>query len=205
MPKALRRRKIYWFKSCDTSAYSDWDFTQAERVFQIELLVTERLAHVCEELPVDSSRIYFVGSSGGGYAVLRLGELLPQLPAAIVPIAGYYPDIPGQDHDPSVLADRLRGTHVWPMHCKQDRLCRLDRPDVERVYRYLQERNGVEVEWVDPSIAKGSSKNFHSANKQVLTNPDRFFRKLGQLERPEMQDASVYFRQRLKELLEPGG
>jgi predicted esterase len=202
MPKALRRRKIYWFKSCDASAYAAWDFTQAERVFQIELLVTELLAHVCEELPVDPSRIYFVGSSGGGYGVLRLGELLPQLPAAIVPIAGYYPDIPGQDHDPSVLADRLRGTHVWPMHCKRDRLCRLDRPDVQRVYRYLQERNGVQVEWVDPSIAKGSSKNFHSANKQVLTNPDRFFQKLGQLKRPGMQDASVYLRQRLKELLD---
>jgi len=200
MPKALRRRKVYWFKSCETFAYADWDFSQAERCIEVELLVVELLAHVCEQLPVDQSRIYFVGSSCGGYAVFRLGELVPELPAAIVPMAGYYPNMPGQDHDAEVLANRLQGVHVWPLHCEMDRLCRPKLPDVSRVYGLLQERNGVQVEWVNPSVAKGSKSNYHSAHRRIFEDPDGFFSRLGQLSRPAMQDASAYLRRRLAEM-----
>mmetsp|Transcript_35596 Transcript_35596/g.82665 ORF Transcript_35596/g.82665 Transcript_35596/m.82665 type:complete len:610 (-) Transcript_35596:63-1892(-) len=199
-PKSLKRRKVFWFKSCETFAYSDWDFTRAVRCFEVELLVTELLAHVCENLPVDSTRIYFVGSSCGGYAVFRLGELVPELPAAIVPMAGYYPEIPGQDHDQAMMVDRLRGINIWPMHCEQDKLCRPDLPHVERLYRLLKERNGVQVEWVPGNIAKGSRSNFHSAHQRIFANPDAFYYQLGQLTRPAMNDAVMYLRRRLAEL-----
>mmetsp|Transcript_13443 Transcript_13443/g.39262 ORF Transcript_13443/g.39262 Transcript_13443/m.39262 type:complete len:543 (-) Transcript_13443:35-1663(-) len=200
MPKAYRRRKVYWFKSCETFAYANWDFSAAMRCHEVELLVVELLAHVCESLPVDPSQIYFVGSSCGGYAVLRLGELVPELPAAIVAMAGYYPDIPGQDHDASVLADRLRGVRIWPMHCDKDKLCRPDSPHVARLYEFLEERNGVKVEWVSANTAKGPQGNFHSAHRRIFENPEVFFDQLGRLSRPAMQDAPGYLRRRLAEL-----
>merc|ERR1712217_59223 len=101
----------------------------------MELTVASLLSLVCEELPVDCSRIYFLGSSSGGYGVLRLAELLPALPAAVVPMAGYYPEIPREDHKAAVLVQRLEAIPcVWPLHCCWDTLCHPELPQVKRVY-----------------------------------------------------------------------
>jgi len=199
-PKASKRHKIYWFKTCETFAYSAWDFSQAARCLEVELLVIELIAHICEHLPVDSKRVYFVGSSCGGYGVLRLGELVPNVPAAIVPMAGYYPDIPGHDHDASVLVDRLRGVNIWPLHCDRDKLCRLELPHVKKMYSLFRERNNVEIDWVSHNVARGSQGNYHSAHKRIFENPESFFCKLLSYSKQEIFDIPTYLRQRLAEL-----
>jgi len=200
-PKALKRRKVYWFKSCETFAYAGWNFSEAARCAEVELLVAELLLHICKELPVDTSRIFFAGASAGGYAVLRFAEVLPEVPAAIVPMAGYYPDIYGHDHDVAVLVERLRGVHVWPMHCKSDRLCRLDLPQVGRLYELLRERLGMEVEWVPESLAGGPNSTCHSAHQRILSNPNAFFQQLCQISRrPVVKDLVGYLENRVYEL-----
>jgi len=200
-PKALKRRKVYWFKSCDTFAYAAWNFSEAARCAEVELMTAELLLHICKELPVDTTRIFFIGASAGGYAVLRLAELLPEVPAAIVPMAGYYPDIPGHDHDVTMLVERLRGVRVWPMHCESDRLCRPELPHVKRLYESLRERLEVEVEWVPEAIARGSHSNFHSAHQRIFTAPDAFFQELSQISRPKMaQDLVSYLHERVHDL-----
>eukprot|EP00419_Tripos_fusus_P056337 CAMPEP_0172813922 /NCGR_PEP_ID=MMETSP1075-20121228/10951_1 /TAXON_ID=2916 /ORGANISM="Ceratium fusus, Strain PA161109" /LENGTH=601 /DNA_ID=CAMNT_0013653681 /DNA_START=15 /DNA_END=1816 /DNA_ORIENTATION=+ len=202
-PKALKRRKVYWFKSCETFAYAAWNFSEATRCAEVELLVAELLLDVCKTLPVDTSRIFFIGASAGGYAVLRFAEILPKVPAAIVPMAGYYPDIHGHDHDVTVLVERLRGVHVWPMHCMKDRLCRLDLPQVGRLYELLRERLAMEVEWVPDDIAGGPNSTFHSAHQRVLSNPSLFFQQLSNMSRPTVtHDLVGYLQSRVDELRE---
>jgi len=204
LPRILRRRKIFWFKTCDVGAYSDWDFTGAQRCVEMELLTIEQLAQVCKELPVDPTRIYFFGSSCGGYAVLRLAELIPRLPAAVVPMAGYYPNMPAEDHDPTRLAMRLQGVHIWPMHCKQDKLCRVDMPHVSIAYNELIENNGVEIDWIPGSVARGSQSNFHSAYRSTVDRPDEFYQRLLGIKRDEGLDANSYLQERLTSLLISG-
>lgn len=198
--KNMKRRKIFWFKICEALAYSAWHFEDSQRCLEVELLTVELLRAVCAELPVDPQRIYFLGSSCGGYAVLRLAELVPDLPAAVVPFAGYYPDMPGQDHDTAELARRLRGVNIWPLHCKEDRLCKLDLPMVSNLYRVLADENGVDVEWVPNSVAKGSQSNYHSAYNVLLKDPEAFFRKLLGFCRKDTQAPVPYLEQRVGEL-----
>lgn len=204
VPKAMKRHKVYWFKVCETFAYASWDFSEARRCFEMELLVTELLFYVFATLPVDPQRIYFVGPSCGGYAVLRLAELLPQVPAAVVSMAGYYPDIPEQQHDPLLCAARLREVRLILMHCKEDKLCRTDSPHVSKLYERLEEQ-GTHVEWVDPSVAKGSTKSYHCAHQQVLQNPAMFFARLSTCtpSNPNltMHDVLRYLRDRFRSLL----
>jgi len=199
--KVLKRRKVFWFKSCETFSYAAWNFSEAARCAEVEMLTAELLQHICNELPVDTTRMFFIGASAGGYAVLRLAELLPEVPAAIVPMAGYYPDIPGHDHDVTMLVERLRGVRVWPMHCESDRLCRTELPHVRRLYELLKERLDIEVEWVPEAIARGSHSNFHSAHQRVFSNPDAFFQQLSQISRPTVaQDLVGYLQQRVQDL-----
>jgi len=198
--KHEKKRKLYWFKSCDGNQYMNWDFSNARRCVEVEIVIVELLAKVCEALPVDPSRIYFFGASGGGYGVLRLAELVCELPAAIAPMAGYYPDLPEQDHCIHRLVDSLQQLHVWPLHCKDDKLCKINMPDVEKVYTALRERSNVNVEWVDPSIASGSQKNFHSPHRIIYRNPDDFFGKLLAVERNGARDPVAYLLRRLDEL-----
>lgn len=200
MPKAYRRNKVYWFKACETFAYSSWDFSKAHRVVEVELLVVELLEKALSLLPIDPSRIYFVGSSCGGYAAFRLGEIVPRLPAGIVSLAGYYPEMPGEDHDVGNLVARIESVPlVWPLHCDKDKLCRMDHEHVAKLYEYLLMRRGVEVDPVPPSVAQGSQKNYHSSHNFMLTSPDKFFNRLLQTKRPDVVPKD-YLKTRIEEL-----
>lgn len=203
-PKEHKKRKLFWFKACDRSAYEAWDFSGAIRVKEVEALVLELIAHVIETLPIDASRIYYVGSSGGGYGVLRLAELVPQLPAAVVPMAGYYPVGSSiEDHDVSTLADRLKDVPLlWALHCERDAVCRVTSPHVQTLFTLLSDF-GKEVEWIEPSIAKGKNNNFHSAACYVTKYPEHFFRKVlaAQREGQSTDTALLLLRDRVKELV----
>lgn len=194
-----RKDKVYWFKTCEQSSYHKWDFSKARRCLKVEVLVTEWLLYVLQTLPVDPNRIYFVGASSGGYAVLRLAELLSQVPAAVVSMAGYYPDIPEADHDPRVCAERIRHLRLWLMHCKEDKLCRVDSPHVCPLYEVLQQ-SGLDVHWVEASVARGCTKNYHSAHKSAAKDPAGFFAKLGNWTGSSAGDIQTYLRGRLDEL-----
>ncbi|CAK0862828.1 unnamed protein product [Prorocentrum cordatum] len=166
--KADGRRKVYWFKTCETSAYNGWTFSGARRCREVELLVTELLDDICRDLPVDLGRIYLVGASAGGYGVLRLAELLPGLAAAVVPMCGYYPSIPEHDHDLRVLAERLRGgPAVLPMHCKQDKVCQPHMPCISDTYRMLEQCCGAQVRWVS-SVGPDYHKLDHEIARRRL-------------------------------------
>ena len=52
-----------------------------------------------------------------------LAELLPDLPAFVVPIAGYYPNIPAVDHNIHTKAKRIKDVPIRPMHFKKDLIC----------------------------------------------------------------------------------
>lgn len=201
VPKSERKRKLYWFKSCDFSDYYDWDFSRSSRCREMEFAVIDLILHVCEQLPVDPLRIYLAGSSAGGYATFRLAEIIPKLFAAAIPFAGYYPSIPEQDHDPEVAVARLRSLKLQPHHCEKDKVCRIDMPHVEGIYTLLRERSGIEVRWVHESIAAGSTKSYHSPHRFIFQNPDAFFQDLLQTVRMEGDENIVaYLRQRLADL-----
>merc|ERR1719245_2539861 len=107
------------------------------------------LQRVCRELPVDGSRIYFVGASAGAYGAFRLTELLPELPAALVPMSAYYPEMPREDHRVDHLVERIKEVPlIKPYHCKEDTICRTDRPIVGGLYSKLRIETLVQVEWV---------------------------------------------------------
>ena len=202
LPKAYKKQKLFWFKACKADAYENWDFAQAKRVRALEWLVVEWLAHICTVLPVDAKRVHFVGASCGGYGVLRLAELVPRLPVSVVPMAGYYPQMPGEDHDAEQLLDRTMSIPmVWPLHCEQDKVCRLDSPHVAPVYRHLLAKRGVEPSWVPSAVAKGGNSSYHCAANAVHRAPDDFFKELLPLVREDAHDAPGYLRQRLDELV----
>jgi len=153
-------------------------------------------------LPVDTQRIHFVGSSCGGYAVLRLAELVPFLPASVVPLAGYYPQMVTEDHDVAQMVARIQSVpKVWPLYCDQDRLCRLESPFVYRLLAELFEQRGEKGNKVDRNIARGSASNFHSASNVVLAHPESFFGELAGFVRRDNVGGSAYLRQRVQDLL----
>ena len=198
--KVAIKKKNYWFKTCDENAYHGWEFTGCYRCVEVELATIELIAHVCKILPVDPRRIYFYGVSAGGYGALRLGELLCDLPAAIVPIAGYYPDMPDRGHCTETMAQRLqRIPHVWPMHCKSDKLCNVESPHVSKAYGRLHDR-GIFVDWIEGSISKGSNKNYHSPHQKILKDPNAFFNKLLDHTKANVEDPVVYLHRRIAEL-----
>jgi pimeloyl-ACP methyl ester carboxylesterase len=181
--KADGKRKVYWFKTCEGSSYYSWQFSGAQRCHEVELLVAELLDSICGELPVDKGRIYLVGQSAGGYGVLRLAELLPQLAAAVVPMSGYYPSIPGHDHEHDSLLDRLRdGPTILPMHCQQDRVCSPQMPAVHDLYEGMRQHLGIEVQW-----RSSVGPDFHTLDHEISSDPDRFLRRLLDFERPEQR------------------
>ena len=204
--KEHRKRRLFWFKACDRHAYESWDFSAAFRVREVEALVLELIAHVIETLPIDASRIYYVGTSGGGYGALRLAELAPQLPAAVVPMAGYYPAGTAiDDHDVSKLGERLQDVPlVWMLHCQRDTVCRLDSPHVEQLVGELSKR-GKFVEWVEESVAKGKGGNFHSSACFIKKHADRFFTTVMTTRRPGLtaDSAVLILRDNIKELMPP--
>lgn len=203
-PKRLKKRKVYWFKTADENAYNTWQFAQAERCVEVELLVVELLRAACDELPIDPREIYFLGSSCGGYAVLRLAELVPDVPAAVVSFAGYYPDMPGQDHSTEQLMRRLSGVNVWPLHCKLDCVCKLELPMVGRLYQLLLDECGVAVDWVDPAQARSSrgKSDYHSSYNRLLQDPAAFCLQLRRLALLKQSDPGPYLHRRLAELAE---
>lgn len=194
----LGKRLNFWFKVVDQEMYMRWDWTQASRAREVEVLITRLLASVCAELPVDGRRIYFVGCSLGGYGVLRLGELLPKLPSAIVSIGGYYPEINGHDHDASVLAERLKDVpKLWALHCRADEFCRPDRKEVQRIFDLLKKKNskGFELEWVPPAAGGRwyPAKQHEATGRSAWGNPTEFFSKLLSWQRTEpTMGASAY-------------
>merc|ERR1719512_195219 len=116
------------------------------------------LQRICRELPVDGSRIYFVGASMGGYGVFRLSELLPELPAALVPMAAYYPEMPREDHSGDDMVERIKKVpFIKPYHCREDKICRPDKPLVGGLYNRLGTEANVTVEWVPPSVCVSKS------------------------------------------------
>jgi len=205
LPKNERKRKIFWFKACESHSYFSWDFSKATRVKEVEGLVVELLEHVLSTLPVDVSRVSFIGSSCGGYAVFRLAELVPKLPAAVVSLAGYYPvGMEDEDHDVPTLVRRLKDVEfIWPLHCDLDKLCRIESPHVANLYRELDEKKGVKVEWVSHSVAQGSQKNYHSSYNYIMDNPTRFFNMLLARTNSKVIDMARYMSKRLTELMAP--
>ena len=201
VPKRVAtKKKNYWFKTCDENAYHGWEFTGCYRCVEVELATIELIAHVCKILPVDPRRIYFYGVSAGGYGALRLGELLCDLPAAIVPIAGYYPDMPDRGHCTETMAKRLqRIPCVWPMHCSLDKLCNVESPHVSKAYGRLHDR-GIFVDWIEGPISKGSNKNYHSPHQKILKDPNAFFNKLLDHTKANVEDPVVYLHRRIAEL-----
>jgi len=179
-----KAKRALWFKTMTEDAYDAWDFSKATRCIRAEQLVLGLIASALEQLPVDPSRVYIMGSSLGGYGALRLAELAPALPAAVVPMAGYYPDVPGQDHDAARLAERLRGVpRVWPLHCEYDKTCRRDAPEVARLYKCLRETLGVKVDPVPYSLARGTRSDYHWAQRAVTDDPEAFFGELLRISR----------------------
>jgi predicted esterase/tetratricopeptide (TPR) repeat protein len=205
LPNNERKRKIFWFKSCASNSYESWDFLQATRVKEVEHLVIELLEHALHALPVDVSRIFFVGSSCGGYAVLRLAELVPRLPAAVVSLAGYYPvGMQDEDHDVRTLVHRLKDVEfIWLLHCRLDKVCKIESPHVANLYRELDENKGVKVEWVSDSLARGSQSNYHSTYMYMLQKSMGFFHKLLARTNSKDIDMARYISERLTELLAP--
>lgn len=168
--------------------------------------MVELLEAVCSQLPVDLSQVYIMGSSAGGYAAFRLAELVPRLPAAVLPFAGYYPEMADQDHHVDTLVERLKDVLVMPFHCRSDKLCRVDHPDVGRVYRKLQELRPNCVEWVQESVAKGSQSNYHSSINLVLRDPNKFFKDILRVRRQHSLaagDVHAYFQGVIQWLTSP--
>jgi len=195
------KRQIYWFKTCDVSAYEEWDLSEAARCREMEQLVVRVLAQVCAELPVDTSRVYFMGSSAGAYAALRLTELLPRLPAAVVAMSAYYPNIPGQDHDVDALAEKLQEVpRVWPLHCRFDTTCPVQLPHVAKLHDRLRDRCKAEVEWVPAFLALAPEADYHASYRRIFADPESFYAELLQSTRPDMDNASSYLDEQLKGL-----
>lgn len=197
--KHERKKKLYWFKTCDAGAYTAWDFNEAMPVREMEQLILELLLEVCETLPVDPQRIFIQGASCGGYAALRLAQLVPDLCAGVIPVAGYYPKMKG--HSQRALIRDLGDTFLWPMHCEEDKLCQIASVHVGGLYELLGKK-GVFVQWVDPQIAKGDQRplNFHCAHRYILNDIPEFFRVLSEHSRPEMTNAPAYIYKRLRKL-----
>mmetsp|Transcript_64480 Transcript_64480/g.115058 ORF Transcript_64480/g.115058 Transcript_64480/m.115058 type:complete len:174 (+) Transcript_64480:3-524(+) len=164
----------------------------------MELAVIDLIRHVCQQLPVDPTKIYLAGASAGGYAAFRLAELIPRLFSTCISFAGYYPKLPGQDHDPDEAVERMRGISVWAYHCEADKMCRPDTVHVQEFYQALERRLGIEVIWVHPSVS--NTKNCHAPHNIIFQDPDLFFTRLLDVQRTSVEAPVHYLQQRLSEL-----
>lgn len=81
-------------------------------------LVMELIPTLKESLPVDSSRIYLMGISMGGFGVWDMAARQPDGFAAAVPICG------GADN---TTAPRLAKLAIWTFHGDQDTVIKVDR------------------------------------------------------------------------------
>ena len=89
----------------------------------------ELLDTACNELPIDTDRIYGYGNSMGAYGTLYLACVYPELYAAIVPVAG------GCDPTKAAL---LKDLPMWLFHGNADTVVDIagSREMVEEVKRY---------------------------------------------------------------------
>lgn len=76
-------------------------------------LVAEAIDHAMETLPIDKTRVYLVGTSGGAFGVWNFAQEFPERLSAIVPISG------GGDTE---KACKLKDLPVWAFTNKQDDL-----------------------------------------------------------------------------------
>jgi predicted peptidase len=94
--------------------------------------------HICDRYLVDASRIYLTGLSMGGRGAWHLAVAYPDRFAALVPICGSIPDVPG-------FLDRvcaLQSTPIWVFHGALDQVV-----PVENSYKLVDalERCGGDV------------------------------------------------------------
>jgi predicted peptidase len=83
------------------------------------LPVFDLIAEIKQELPIDDSRIYVIGSSGGGVGTWNALLARPQLFAAAIPVCGRFP---AQDEE---IAKLVR-IPIWCFHGDADPLIDVD-------------------------------------------------------------------------------
>lgn len=113
-------------------------------------LVIELIPSLAKSLPVDTSRIYLMGISMGGFGVWDLAARHPDWFAAAVPICG------GADN---TTAPRLAKLPIWTFHGDQDNVIKVDRS--RSMVAALQQAGGKPKFTEFPGVAHNSwSKAF---------------------------------------------
>jgi predicted esterase len=117
IPKLIEEGEDYPFiiASPQLQYFEEW--------VNLEKRLASLVAHLQSEFPIDPDRIYVTGLSMGGAGAWHFALAYPDLPAAVVPIAGYY--IFGSYHIPKNICD-LAQTPLWVFHGGQDEVVGLD-------------------------------------------------------------------------------
>mmetsp|Transcript_52806 Transcript_52806/g.140391 ORF Transcript_52806/g.140391 Transcript_52806/m.140391 type:complete len:272 (+) Transcript_52806:1740-2555(+) len=151
---------LWWFKTCTDQEYNSYTFAHARRAFEVELMFVSLLWDVIRTLPVDPTRIFFCGESMGGYACLRAAELVPNVPAQVIPMSSYYPTMEG--HNLDRLLETLADIPIDCIHCERDKVCPRSDPSVGHLLDALSRRGSVR--WAPAQLSKGSDGGFHRAD-----------------------------------------
>jgi predicted peptidase len=80
------------------------------------------MMHLQSEFPIDADRIYVTGQSLGGKGAWHFALAYPEVPAAVVPMAGFYSD---SATVPSNICD-MASIPTWAFHGAQDGLVPLE-------------------------------------------------------------------------------
>ena len=94
------------------------------------LLIEEMKA----EFPIDDSRIYVLGSSGGGIGTWNAVVYRPDLFAAAIPVCGRFPYSPEQ-------IDRIKDIPIWCFHGDADQL--VDVEESRKAFSKMSKRNAL--------------------------------------------------------------
>ena len=120
----------------------------------------ERLEKLVKEISAadfaDSTRIYAIGASMGGYATWQLGMSLPEVFAAIVPICGggmYW------------SAARLKNMPIWAFHGEKDTTVFVE--ETKKMVEAVNKRGGNAKMTIYP-------ENAHDAWSDTYKNPEVF-------------------------------
>ncbi len=150
--RGLKRAKLK--KSCyiavsQLPVYDDYNSASHARY------LTELIDFVGSKGKLDRSRIYIVGTSRGGYGVLRQLVMLPDTFAAAISCAGFmFMDFEENSENETDIAqdyEKIARTPLWLEHSSDDDNVPVDRSDV--VYERLKEL-GADVRYTRDSKGK---------------------------------------------------